>query len=110
MEGPTRYERFIARYEQRQRERAARPVNPFRRIWMIITGIMLIIGGAIFGLVPGPGGSIVVLAGLFMLAGEFRRVAIALDRGEQFAAPRAVRFWRRIRRSPERRVKPRDDD
>lgn len=98
MQRKRRYRRFIERYEQRQGERRVNPQHPLRRFVWVLVGILLVLVGIIVGVVPGPGGAVFGFAGLFILAGEFRRVALALDRGEEIAAPRLQRFWNRMRR------------
>lgn len=94
-----RYTRFIERYEQRSLERRERPPHPVRRLALVVVALTVILIGVALLVLPGPGW-LVLLAGLFILAGEFRWVAVTLDRSEEIAAPRAERVWRFLRRRP----------
>ncbi|MCW2926754.1 MAG: hypothetical protein JWM86_722 [Thermoleophilia bacterium] len=71
-------------------------VRPLR----IFAGVLLVIGGAIVGAVPGPGGVFVFLPGAFLLASEVRRAALIMDRVENETIPRLRRMHARLRGGP----------
>lgn len=66
-----------------------------RHVGMIVLGILLTAAGVVFLPAPGPG-SIVLLAGIGIIASESLMVARFLDRTEVVVRPwarRAVRWW-----------------
>lgn len=66
----------------------------------VVGGGLLVVAGVVIGLVPGPGGSVVVVLGLVSLAGASRRVAGALDRLELALRRRFRRFFPTPERTP----------
>ncbi len=94
-----RGKRFVERYERRAAERRAnkRPiVSPLTRIGRLLVGVVIVLLGILMLVFPGPG-IVAMLAGLLILAGEFRILAVVLDRGEEFTAPVATSVWRVFR-------------
>lgn len=77
--------RFIMRYEHRSHIPRLHP----SRLWRLVLGIGLVIAGIINAFIPGPGGSLMLLAGLFVLAGESKILARMFDWAE-------VRFSRQV--------------
>lgn len=77
--------RFIMRYEHRAHISRLHP----SRLWRLLLGVGLVIAGIINAFIPGPGGSLMLLAGLFVLAGESRLLARLFDWAE-------VRFSRQV--------------
>lgn len=59
------------------------------RLWRLLVGLGLLAFGIINIFIPGPGGSVIILAALLVLAGESRLLARLLDWGE-------VRFSRQV--------------
>ncbi|MCW2920336.1 MAG: hypothetical protein JWL76_210 [Thermoleophilia bacterium] len=59
------------------------------RLWRLLLGLGLLAFGIVNIFIPGPGGSVIILASLLVLAGESRLLARGLDRGE-------VRFQRQV--------------
>jgi len=82
------HRRFRDRYESARRERAQAGSHPVRRGIRISGGIALLALSPFVGIIPGPGGLLVLFGGLYLLASENRRIADWLDRGEQEASPR----------------------
>jgi hypothetical protein len=72
-------DRFFRYFRLRHSEHRNRP---FRRILLIIVGLLLLIVGAILGPTPIIPGFVVALPGLAILAAQLRFVSKALDRGE----------------------------
>lgn len=72
-------QRFEQRYTERRRKRGEQSHD---RAFYIGAGLLLVLTGLFFMLVPGPGLPI-LLAGVALLAGESLRLARALDRLEQ---------------------------
>jgi hypothetical protein len=81
-------ERFQDRYNRRQQEEHGRWSKG--TIFNIVLGLLIIAGGLLIGLVPGPGGFIAFL-GLGLIGSEFQPTAKALDWGE--VKVRAVVSW-----------------
>jgi len=81
-------ERFQDRYNRRQQEDHGRWSKG--AIFNIVVGLLIIVGGLVIGLVPGPGGFIAVL-GLGLIGSEFEPTAKALDWSELKA--RAAVSW-----------------
>jgi len=84
--------RFQERYRRRQRERSG-PFDPGRVVYIVV-GLVLALGSAIFGILPGPG-TLTFFIGLGMNAGEFKPVARLLDWAE-VRARRFVRWFKRV--------------
>jgi hypothetical protein len=59
------------------------------RLWRLALGLALLAFGIINVFIPGPGGSVIILSAMLVLAGESRRLAQALDALE-------VRFAREV--------------
>src|SRR5687767_8270473 len=83
--------RFEEVYEARRRRRKGRASQV---LWITLAGV-LVAAGPVIGLIPGPGGIVVSLAGLALLARELRPVARFLDRSE----PALRKAWERARRA-----------
>jgi uncharacterized protein (TIGR02611 family) len=81
-------ERFQDRYNRRRQEEQGRWSKG--AILNIVLGLLIIVGGLVIGLVPGPGGFIAFL-GLGLIGSEFQPTAKALDWGE--VKVRAVALW-----------------
>lgn len=77
--------RFITRFEERAHLHRLHPM----RLWRLIVGLGLLAFGIVNIFIPGPGGSVIILAALLVLAGESRMLARLLDRAE-------VRFQRQV--------------
>lgn len=86
--------RFIDRYERRAQLRREYP-NPLMRFGRLALGVVILLAAIPIGAIPGPGGVAVVLAGLYMLAGEVRWIARLLDWGEVRGKPHweVVKTW-----------------
>lgn len=67
--------RFISKYESRAHLHRLHPV----RLWRLVVGLGLLIFGIINIFIPGPGGSVIILASLLVLAGESKLLAKLLD-------------------------------
>lgn len=91
--------RFCYLYDRRQKK--GDDQSALRRYAPIALGILLVVGGAAIGWLPGPGGFVAVL-GLGILATRFRFLARALDWTEL----RLIGLWRHAwtRRSTPGRV------
>lgn len=79
--------RFARRYERLRGSGRSPALRALRAVF----GLALILVGAVFMVLPGPG-IVPVVAGLALLAGDSPRVARALDRAELW-----LRGWRRRR-------------
>jgi len=64
------------------------------KILSIALGVLLVAAGPVAGLVPGPGGIVVFLLGLGLLARDVRFIARALD----WCEPRLRRAWARTKK------------
>jgi uncharacterized protein (TIGR02611 family) len=84
--------RFQERYERRQRERSG-PFDPGRVLYIVV-GLVLAVGSAVFGVLPGPG-TLTFLLGLALIAGEFRPAARLLDWAE-VRVRQFVRWFKRV--------------
>ncbi len=82
---PIRGRRFITKHEERLHIPRLHPV----RLWRVVLGLGLLAFGIVNIFIPGPGGSVLVLAALLVLGGESRLLARLLDWSE-------VRFQRQI--------------
>lgn len=67
--------RFVSRFEERAHLHRLHP----HRLWRILVGLGLLAFGIVNIFIPGPGGSVIVLAALLVLAGESRTLARLLD-------------------------------
>lgn len=81
-------ERFQDRYNRRQQEEHGRWSKG--AILNVALGLLIIAGGLLIGLVPGPGGFIAIF-GLGLIGSEFQPIAKALDWSE--IKVRAVASW-----------------
>jgi len=77
--------RFTTRFEERSHLHRLHPI----RLWRLIVGLALLAFGIVNIFIPGPGGSVIILAALLVLAGESRLLARLLDRAE-------VKFERQV--------------
>jgi hypothetical protein len=77
--------RFERRYER------LRGGGPHRTAFRVVAGLVLLAIGIVLLFIPGPG-TLVMLAGVGLFAGDSRRLARLLDRGE----PPARRLVRRV--------------
>ncbi len=77
--------RFIERFERRAHVHRLHP----SRLWRLLLGLGILAFGIVNVFIPGPGGSVLILAALLVLAGESRLLARLLDWCE-------VRFERQI--------------
>lgn len=77
--------RFITKYQERSHMHRLHPM----RLWRLVLGLGLLIFGIINIFIPGPGGSVIILASLLILAGESRLLAKLLDWAE-------VKFQRQV--------------
>lgn len=82
---PLRGRRFITKFEERSHMHRLHPM----RLWRLVLGLGLLIFGIINIFIPGPGGSVIILASLLVLAGESRLLAKLLDWAE-------VKFQRQV--------------
>lgn len=85
-----------SRFENLYRKRRAsrKGSGAARRVITLVIGCVLVIGGPIVGLVPGPGGILVSVFGWALLASEVLVVARWLD----WLEPKLVKLWRPIAR------------
>ena len=84
-------QRFIRRYEARKRGGKA-----WTRVASVLLGLVLVVGGAILLVIPGPGLLVIAFGGA-LIGQEFRWAAVALDWTEvtlRKAVRFAVRFWK----------------
>jgi hypothetical protein len=89
-------ERFVGFYDYRASRR--HPGFSVSRAVTILFGLVLTIGGASIGWLPGPGGFVAIF-GLALLAQEFRPMAVALDWCEvrlRAIWQWCVRVWKRM--------------
>ena len=89
--------RFHDLYEFRQTD----PPTTLARIGLWLVALVLIVGGAAIGWLPGPGGFIAIF-GLAIVAMEFRVMAVLLDRIERAAR----NLWARLRGKKTRIPRP----
>lgn len=76
---PDELERFQPHADVELSKEKLSPREMTRRALITALGVLLILGGLVFGLVPGPGGVVLVLAGLALLASEYDWAQDALD-------------------------------
>lgn len=91
-----RRHRFMDRYERRRTERH----RPFARPIRVTCGVLLILGGVAVGWLPGPGFVILAFPGALLVASEWRRAALLMDRVENETIPRLRRLHARVRGGP----------
>lgn len=91
-----RRRRFVERYERRRAERH----HPLQRPIRVTIGVVLILGGVAIGWLPGPGFVILAFPGALLVASEWRRAALLLDRVEEETIPRMRRLHARLRGGP----------
>lgn len=77
--------RFITKFEERSHLHRLNPV----RLWRLVVGLGLLAFGIVNIFIPGPGGSVIILASLLVLAGESKLLARGLDWAE-------MRFSRQV--------------
>lgn len=82
---PLRGRRFITKFEERSHMHRLHPM----RLWRLVLGLGLLLFGIVNIFIPGPGGSVIILASLLVLAGESRLLAKLLDWAE-------VKFQRQV--------------
>lgn len=82
-EDAIRGSRFITKYDERSHLHRLHPV----RLWRLVLGLGLLAFGIVNIFIPGPGGSVIILAALLVLAGESRQLARLFDWGEVRFAP-----------------------
>jgi hypothetical protein len=70
--------RFRAAHQRRAHLHRLHP----SRLWRLVLGLALLLFGVVNVFIPGPGGSVLILSSLLVLAGESGRLARALDRLE----------------------------
>jgi hypothetical protein len=84
--------RFQERYRRRQRESSG-PFDPGKVLYIAV-GLVLVLGSAVFGILPGPG-TLTFFLGLGMIAGEFKPIARLLDWGE-VKGRKFLRWFKRL--------------
>src|SRR5215212_9520508 len=73
--------RFQTRYSNRRRSRERGETSRYGRLFNLVSGLILILAG--FAFIPTPGPSyIIIVIGMWMLAGEFLPLARLFDRAE----------------------------
>jgi hypothetical protein len=95
-----RRRRFLDRYERRREERLAGRHHPLKRPIRVTSGVVLILAGVAIGWLPGPGFVILAFPGSLLIASEWRRAALAMDRLEEETLPRLRRLHARLRGGP----------
>lgn len=91
-----RRRRFLDRYEQRRAEHH----HPLQRPIRVTIGVLLILGGVAIGWLPGPGFVILAIPGALLVASEWRRAALVMDRMEERTIPYLRRVHARLRGGP----------
>ncbi len=81
--------RFQDLHDLRQEDRG----SPWAFVLWVALGIALVLAAPVVGLVPGPGGLVLLLLGTALLGREMRPAARLLDRCELFLR----RSWKRMR-------------
>ena len=95
-----RRRRFMDRYEQRRAERLAGRHHPLKRPIRVTAGVALILTGVAIGWLPGPGFVIFAIPGALLVASEWRRAAIIMDRVEDETIPYLRRVHAKLRGGP----------
>ncbi len=88
------------RYEQRRVERLAGRHHPLKRPIRVTTGVTLILAGVAVGWLPGPGFVVFAIPGSLLVASEWRRAAIIMDRVEDETIPYLRRVHAKLRGGP----------
>lgn len=93
------------RFQALHRRRTTYPRSRTRRATTIVVGILLVVSGAVLYPVPGPPSTLMILAGLALVAQEWVWAARRLDaievRSHAWFRRKAVR-WKRLTRRPGR--------
>ncbi len=97
-----RRRRFLDRYEARLEQHQRGEIRPFARPIRVTVGVVLILFGVAIGWLPGPGFVIFAFPGSLLIASEWRRAALLMDRMENEAIPRMRRLHARLRGGPKR--------
>jgi hypothetical protein len=84
---------------RREQQKASGPAT---RVLLLALGFLLVIAGLLAGLVPGPGGILVFVPGLALLASELLFVARWLD----WCEPKVRNAWLRIKQAWTRAAMP----
>ena len=87
------------RFQALHRRRTLRPRGRARRLASLGLGVLLLLVGIVTYPVPGPPSTLMVLAGLALIAQEWMWVACLLDRQEMrlhARLQRGVATWRRL--------------
>ncbi len=92
--------RFLARYERRRAERKAVRHHPLKRPLRVTAGVLLILFVVAIGWLPGPGFVIFAFPGALLIASEWRRAALLMDRVEHETVPWIRRVRARLRGGP----------
>jgi len=95
-----RRRRFLDRYEERYIREERGEVRSYERPVRVTVGVVMILLGIAIGWLPGPGFIILAFPGALLVASEWRRAAIALDRVENEAIPRMRLLHARLRGGP----------
>lgn len=95
-----RRRRFVERYERRRAERLAGRHHPLKRPIRVTIGVVLILTGVAIGWLPGPGFVVLAFPGALLVASEWRRAALLMDRVEEETIPRLRRLHARLRGGP----------
>lgn len=96
-----RRHRFLDRYERRRRvERVKGEANPLTRATRVTVGVVLLLTAVAIGWLPGPGFIILAPPGALLIASEWRRAALLMDRVEEETIPRLQRLYARLRGGP----------
>ena len=93
-------QRFLERYERREAERRAGRHHPLKRPIRVTTGVTLILAGVAIGWLPGPGFVILAFPGALLVASEWRRAALIMDRVEHESVPWVRRARAKLRGGP----------
>lgn len=92
--------RFVERYERRRAERDAGRHHPLTRPIRVTVGVVLILVGVAVGWLPGPGFVIFAFPGTLLIASEWRRAALVMDRVEHQTVPWIRHVRARLRGGP----------
>ncbi|MCB0880285.1 MAG: hypothetical protein KDC46_15030 [Thermoleophilia bacterium] len=95
-----RRRRFLDRYERRLAERRAGKHHPLKRPIRVTIGVLLILFGVAIGWLPGPGFVIFAFPGALLIASEWRKAALLMDRVEHETVPWIRRVRAKLRGGP----------
>lgn len=95
-----RRRRFLDRYERRREERLSGRHHPLKRPIRVTGGVTLVLTGVAVGWLPGPGFVVFAIPGALLIASEWRRAALLMDRVEEETIPRMQRLHARLRGGP----------